>query len=60
MSTFYIMLLLIGSVAVSKNIRELVISVKKRNKERIKVSIFFLLLILTVITLLIVFERSKQ
>ncbi len=60
MSTFYLMLLIIGSLTLSKKIGELVVSIKKRNKEKIKVDVFFLMLTVFVIAILIVFERSTR
>lgn len=60
MSTFYLILLIIGSLTLSKKIRELVISVKNGNKEKVKVDVFFLLLTIVFIALLIVFERTTR
>ncbi len=60
MSTVYIILLLIGSLTLTKNVRVVVASIKKGNKEKIKVDIFFLLLSISVIIILIVFERSTR
>jgi hypothetical protein len=60
MSSFYIIILIIGSLTLSRKIRELAVSVKKGNKEKIKVDLFFLLLTVSVIVLLIVFYRSTR
>ena len=57
MPTFYIILLLIGSLTLTKKINELVSSIKRRNKEKIKVDILFLLLTLFVIGILLYLKR---
>lgn len=60
MSTFYLILLIIGSMTLSRKIGELTISVKQGNKEKIKVDLFFLLLTIAVIIILILFYRSTR
>jgi Ca2+/Na+ antiporter len=59
-SSYYIVILLIGSVTLSKKIKELSISVKTQNKEKIKVDIFFLLLTVALIALLIVLGETSK
>ena len=59
-SSYYIVILLIGSVTLAKKIKELSISVKTQNKEKIKVDIFFLLLTVALIALLIVLGKSSK
>ncbi|MBI2275346.1 MAG: hypothetical protein HYU70_16245 [Bacteroidetes bacterium] len=60
MSTFYLILLIVGSMTLSRKIGELTISVKQGNKEKIKVDLFFLLLAMAVIIILILFYRSTR
>lgn len=60
MSTFYLILLIIGSLTQSRKIGELTVSVKQGNKEKIKVDLFFLLLTMSVIMILILFYRSTR
>lgn len=60
MSPFYLILLIIGSMTLSRKIGELTISVKQGNKEKIKVDLFFLLLTIAVIIILILFYRSTR
>jgi hypothetical protein len=58
MSSFYLILLIIGSLTLSKKIGELTVSVKQGNKEKIKVDVFIPLLTIAVIIILIVFYQS--
>lgn len=60
MSTFYLILLIIGSMTLSRKTGELTASVKQGNKEKIKVALFFLLLTMAVIIILILFYRSTR
>lgn len=57
MSAFYIILLLIGSVTLSKKIAELRKSIKTGNKEKMKAAIFFLLLTIVIIAALIAIKK---
>jgi|GEM_PF-3245797 len=56
---FYIIILIIGSITLSKKIKELSTSVKTKNKSKIKVDIFFLSLTVALIVLLIVFNKTS-
>jgi len=52
MPTHYIVILIIGSITLTKKIAELVQSVKAGNKDKMKADIFFLLITLGVIAVL--------
>jgi hypothetical protein len=58
MSTFHMILLLIGSFTLTKKISELVNSIKKKNKEKIKVDILFLFLTLFLIGMLLYLKSN--
>ena len=53
---FYIVLLLVGSVTVSKKVNELTMSVKRGDTEKIRIDVFFLLLTF-IITILIAIKE---
>ena len=57
MNTFHIIILLIGSFTLTKRISELVISIKKKDTEKVKVEVLFLLLSLFVIGILLYIEK---
>lgn len=57
MSTYYIVILLIGLITLSKRMSELMMSVKAGDKGKIKADIFFLFLTVLLIALLIVFKK---
>lgn len=57
MSSFYIVILLVGSFTLSKKINELIKSVRAGDKGKIKVDILFLFLTVLLIALLIVFKK---
>ncbi len=57
MSSFYIILLLVGTLTLSKKIAELRKSIKTGNKEKMKAAIFFLLLTIAIITALIAIKK---
>jgi hypothetical protein len=59
-TSLHVVILLIGSITLSKKIRELATSVKTSNKEKIKVDIFFLILTVLVIALLIFLVSSSR
>jgi hypothetical protein len=59
-TSLHVVILLIGSITLSKKIRELATSVKTSNKEKIKVDIFFLVLTVLVIALLIFLVASSR
>jgi hypothetical protein len=59
-TTYYVVILLIGSMTLSKKIRELATSIKTQNKEKIKVDIFFLFLTVALIALLVLLEESSK
>lgn len=56
--TFYLVILLIGSLTLSKKINELVVSYKTNNTKKVKADIFFLTLTMLLIVSLILFVRS--
>ena len=59
-TSLHVVILLIGSITLSKKIRELATSVKTSNKEKIKVDIFFLALTVLVIAILIFLVASSR
>lgn len=59
-TTYYVVILLIGSMTLSKKIRELALSIKTQNSEKIKVDILFLFLTLALIALLVLLEESSK
>lgn len=59
MNTMYLVILIIGSITLSKKIRELTRSIKNQNKEKIKADVFFLGLSLIVMVLLLLLVHSK-
>lgn len=53
MSAYYTIILIIGAITVSSKVKQLIESVKARNKEKISIDIFFLSLVLALIVSLI-------
>ena len=53
MSSFNIIILIIGSITLTKKFRELVTSINQKNKEKITVDIFFILLVVLLIAILL-------
>ena len=59
--TLYVIILIIGSMTLSRKVRELATSIKAKNKDKIKVDVFFLFLTILIIAFLILIDiLSKQ